>query len=99
MIESSKKALKFNITFYPPEEEEDETNEEYKKIEEELDKLGIEKINNSEDQIEEKDSIIQVKLFESINGGYLIRFVKKGGEIGDYYKNLDNIIKIIKDLL
>ena len=61
LIEPNKKALKFNVTFYPrEEEEEDETNEEYKKIEEELDKLGIEKINNSEEQIEEKDSIIQV---------------------------------------
>ena len=68
-------------------------------MEEELDKLGLENIDDFEDTIEQKVSIIQVKLFESVNGGYLVRFVKKGGEIEEYHKNLDKIIRIIKKIL
>ena len=98
-IEPSEKTLKFNVIFETPEEEEEEKNEEDKKIEEELDKLGLENIDDFEDTIEKKDCIIQVKLFESVNGGYLVRFVKKGGEIEEYHKNLDKIIRIIKSIL
>ena len=99
-IDASKKALKFNVTFETPEEEEEkQTNEEDKEIEEELNKLGLENIEDFEDKIEKEESIIQVKLFESVNGGYILRFAKKGGEIEDYYQNLDNIIEIVKQLL
>ena len=98
-VDVSKKALKFNVIFETPEEEEEQTNEEDKKTEEELDKLGLENIDDFEDVIEKKESNIQVKLFESVNGGYILRFVKKGGEIEDYHKNLDNIIEIVKQLL
>ena len=91
--------VKFNVTFENQEEEEEEQNEEEKKLEEELDKLGLEDIDEIEEEIEKKESIIQIKLFESVNGGFLVRFTKKGGEIEDYHKNLDNIIKIIKELL
>ena len=97
-VDASKKALKFNVIFETPEEEE-QTNEDDKKTEEELDKLGLENIDDFEDVIEKKESNIQVKLFESVNGGYILRFVKKGGEIEDYHKNLDNIIEIVKQLL
>ena len=98
-IEPSKKTLKFNVIFEIPEEDEEEKNEEESKIEEELDKLGLENIDDFEDGIEQKDSIIQVKLFESINGGYLVRFVRKGGEIEEYHKNLDKIISLMKKIL
>ena len=43
--------------------------------------------------------VIQIKLLQSMNGGYLIKFEKKGGEIEDYYKNLKNIIEIIKQII
>ena len=98
-IDANKEKPKFDITFENQEEVEEEENEEQKKIEEELDKLGLEDIDEIEEEIEKKESVIQIKLFESINGGYLIRFAKKGGEIEDYHKNLDTIIKIIKGLL
>ena len=98
-IEPNKKTLKFNVIFEIPEEDEEEKNEEESKIEEELDKLGLENIDDFEDGIEQKDSIIQVKLFESINGGYLVRFVRKGGEIEEYHKNLDKIISLMKKIL
>ena len=99
-IETNKNKLKFNVIFENPEEKEEENqNEEDKKLEEELDKLGLENIDDFEDTIEKKESIIQLKLFESVNGGYLLRFVKKGGEIEEYHSNLDKIIKVIKDIL
>ena len=97
----NKSKLKFNVIFPSIEENEDdkEKEEEEKNLEEELDKLGLEDIDDFEEGIEKKDCIIQVKLFESINGGYLIRFVKKRGEIEEYLKNLDSIIGIVKKSL
>ena len=97
-IEESKKSLKFNIIF---EEEENEEDEEFKKIEEEMVKLNIniknkenedkkdeeEKEDNSENEINEKECIIQVKLFK-LQNEYLLRFLKKSGELANYYNNL-----------
>ena len=93
--------LKFEVTFEDNEEEkeEEEQTEEDKKLEEELDKMGLGNVEDFEDGLEKKASVIQVKLFESANGGYIVRFVKKGGEIEDYHKNLDDLIKIVKKLL
>ena len=99
-IETDKEKLKFKAIFENEEEEEEEENEEEKKkIEEEITKLGLEGTDDNEDTIEKKDSVIQIKLLQSMNGGYLIKFEKKGGEIEDYYKNLKNIIEIIKRII
>ena len=98
-IEPNKEKLKFNITFEIPDEEEGSEEEDDKQLEEELNKLVSEGNEECENEIERKQSVIQIKLFESINGGYLLRFVKKGGEIEDYHKNLDNIIEIIKKIV
>ena len=99
-IEADKEKLKFKAIFESEEEEKEEENEEEKKkIEEEFKKLGLEDTDNYEDTIEKKDSVIQIKLLQSMNGGYLIKFEKKGGEIEDYYKNLKNIIEIIKQII
>ena len=70
-----------------------EPDEELKK---ELDKLSLENTEELKVVIEQKDCKIEIKLFQSLNGGYFIRFVKKEGEIEDYYKNLDIIKSIIK---
>ena len=95
----NKEKAKFNVIFENQEEEQGEQNEDEQKIEEELDKLGLEDLDEIEEEIERKESVIQIKLFESVNGGHLVRFAKKGGEIEEYHKNLDSIIKIIKELL
>ena len=68
-----------------------------KELEEELAKLGLEDVEENDDL--KKDCIIQVKLFESINGGHLLRFVKKSGELEDYYKNLKKVMSLTKELL
>lgn len=99
-IDANKEKLKFNVTFENADEEEEDENEKDTKLEEELDKLCLEEGNEEcENEIEKKQSVIQIKLFESMNGGYLLRFVKKGGEIEDYHKNLNSIIEIIKTLV
>ena len=92
-IEESKNALKFNVIFQETLEDVEEPDEELKK---ELDKLSLENTEELKVVIEQKDCIIEIKLFQSLNGGYFIRFVKKEGEIEDYYKNLDIIKSIIK---
>ena len=96
-INENKQKLKFDITFLKNEINEIEENKEF---EEELDKLLAEyNLDEYENTIEKKNNIIQIKLFESVNGGYIVRFVKKGGEIEDYNQNLDKIIKIIKEII
>ena len=98
-IEADAEKLKFKAVFEKEEEEEEEENEENKKIEEQLDKLGLEDIDEFEDTIEKKDSVIQVKLLQSMNGGYLVKFDKKGGEIEDYHDNLKKIVDMIKQII
>ena len=96
-IEENKNVLKFNVTF----EEQEKEEEIPKELEEELAKLGLEENENEEndeveDNLEKKESIIQVKIYESINGGHILKFSKKSGEIEDYYKNLEKITKLIE---
>jgi len=92
-IDPAEKTLKFDILF---EEEEEEIPKELK---EELAKLGLEDAEEKDYDLQKKDSIIQVKLFESINGGHLLRFVKKSGELEDYYKNLKKIMSLTEEIL
>jgi len=95
-IDESKNALKFNVIFKETLKEVEEPDEELKK---ELDKLSLENSEEIEEVIDKKDCVIQIKLFQSLNGGYIVRFVKKEGEIEDYYKNLDSIKSIIKKII
>ena len=95
-IEESKNSLKFNVIFEENLEDKEEPDEE---LEKGLDKLSLEKNGEIKVVITHKNCIIQIALFQSLNGGYLVRFVKKEGEIEDYYKNLDSIKSIIKKIL
>ena len=58
--------------------------------------------DNSEEEddndILRNDLDIQVKMFESYDGDYLIRFVKKSGRLYDYYQKLDKIMALVKTL-
>ena len=102
-IEESKKSLKFNVIFEEEEEEEEKEEKEEeisKELEKELAELGIkENGEDEEDDLKKKDCIIQVKMFESLNGGYLLRFTKKKGEIEDYNKNLEKVMALAQELL
>ena len=95
-IDECKNALKFNITFEEDIEDEVEIPQE---LEEEFAKLGIEGDVDINENLLKKDCVIQCKLYESLNGGHILKFSKKGGELDDYYKNLEIIISLVKQII
>ena len=97
-IEENKNTLKFNVII---EQEEKEEEEIPKELEEELAKLDLGDDNEEEDDeiLRKKDCILQVKIYESVNGGHLLRFVKKSGELDDYYKNLETITSLVSEMV
>ena len=91
----------------------DKIIEEYMEIciiEEEKNKLKCNIIfeNQEEDDIDndeeseylrKENCVICIKLYEYIDGGYELHFVKKSGELEDYYKYFNKIKEIITQLL
>ena len=47
----------------------------------------------------EKDLDIQVELFKIKNDEFILNFIKKEGELNDYYKYLINVMKYAKDFI
>ena len=92
-IEESKDNYEFNIII----QKEDDDEEIPEDLEDELFKLGIEDAKDYMNYINKNDLIIQIKLFKSQNG-YLIRILKKEGEMEDFYDIFEKIIPIAKDL-
>jgi serine/threonine protein kinase len=93
-ISANPEKLKFNAIF-----EEEQLDEEIPEdMKEELKKLGIEddeEIQENEN-IKGKKTVMQIKIFESQNGGYLLRFVKKEGDQYDYSKKMEKIYSLVK---
>ena len=58
-------------------------------------------IKNNEEKENERndDCIICIKLYQCNNGGYELNFIRKNGDIEDYYKYFDEIKDIIKQIL
>ena len=100
MIETCKNKLKFNIVFEGKNNDEEEIPDD---IKEELKKLGINDDDDEDieenDNIKGKNTIIQIKLFESCNGGYLLRFVRKEGNEGDFLDKMGQISNVVKTIL
>ena len=97
-IEGNKNTLKFNIIFKQEKKEEEE--EIPKELEKELAQLYLGDDNEEENDILiKKNCILQVKIFESVNGGHLLRFVKRSGELEDYYKNLKILYNLISEIV
>ena len=92
----SNKTLKFNITFYAELEEEKELPKE---LQEKLDKLGIQENEEINSNILKKDCIIQCQLYQSLNGGHILKFSKKCGYLEDYYNKLKIIILLVKKIV
>ena len=98
-INVSENKLKFNVTF----EKEEEYLEITDEMKEELKNLGInEKELNYYDEenenIKGKRTVVQIKMYESFNRGYLLRFVKKEGVLIDYLDNIKKIYSLIKEM-
>ena len=73
-------------------------NEIPEDIKEELIKLGIEDIDidiTENKNIKGLKTVIQINIYESFNGGYLLRFVKKEGDLYDYLNNIEKICALI----
>ena len=95
-IEESNNALKFNITF---EEELEDEEKISKELQEKLDKLGIEENEEIDINLLKKDCVMQCKLYQSLNGGHILKFSKKSGYLEEYYNNLEIIISLVKEIL
>ena len=67
-----------------------ELKEEFKKLAKEED-LDI----KENEIVKEQKTIIQIKIYESYNGGYLLRFVKKKGDLYDYLNKIKKISSLI----
>ena len=89
-INPSEYKLKFDVCYENMDEENDEEENEEDNVEE-----GNEDFKN---RIKDEKSVIQVKLFESSNGGYIVRFTKKKGGTIEYHQYLKELRNIIKDL-
>lgn len=93
-IEKSDKKLRFKINVEQADDEEnDKENEEEK---EDNNEQNEEEENN---EIEESNLVIQIDLFMSNDNDYFLRFLKKSGELEDYYKNIKKIYSYINDLI
>ena len=94
-IVESKGALKFNITFVEELKDEEEIS---KKLQENFDKLGIQGNEEINVNLLKKDCIIKCQLYQSLNGGYILKFSKKSGYLEDYYNKLKIIISLVKEI-
>ena len=83
----NKKKPKFDVIF----NEEDDDNDDDE--EEELEEETVKVLNQN---IKGKTTIIQVKLYQNYNEEYLLRFVKKEGELKNYLDKLKRIYSLIK---
>ena len=89
--------LKFDIIFSNQENDIDLPDD----LVEEIKKLGNEfdYEYNENENIKGKQCIIQVTLFESYNGGYLLRFNKRDGNQIDFFENIKKIYSIIQNII
>ena len=97
LVDASKNKLKFKVIF-----EENQVEEEIPEdLAKELKELGIEEDEEEKDlkNIKGNETIIQIRIFESYNGGYLLRFLRKGGEQKDYLDKMGKISDLIKKMI
>ena len=90
--QKNQNSLKFNIILnekiYINDDEIEEKNEKVEQNDE----------NGDENNVFEKELIVEVKMFKTVNS-YLLRFRKKYGVLYDYYENVKEIISIIDEFI
>ena len=91
-INPSEYKLKFDVCYENMDEEDDEEENEE---EEENKEEGNEDFKN---RIKDEKCVVRVKLFKSLNGGYIVRFSKKKGGTIEYHQYLEELRNIIKEL-
>ena len=93
-IDPCKDKLKLNVIF-EGEQLDDEIPED---IKEELKQLGLDEDEDIEENenIKGRNTTIQIKIYESLNGGYLLRFVKKDGDQNVFMEKMEKIYALVK---
>ena len=69
-----------------------------KKFQKNYKKLGIQENEEINVNLLKKDCIIKCQLYQSLNGGYILKFSKKSGYLEDYYNKLKIIISLVKEI-
>ena len=104
LIEVTEDKLKFKIIIEESEieiEKEEERIEQNKENEENKENEKDDKnqeVEEIEDEIEENDCIMEVKIFESGMDEYLLTFEKVKGELNTFYENFLKIQDIVKNM-
>ena len=110
-IEESKKDLKFNAIIDKKEEKEEinDINDEEKYIKEDDNEEENKNDDDEEDDEDDDDEdknipvlkklVTQVKIFEGLNAGYILRFKRKEGELIDFYRKISKFMRLAEDLL
>ena len=91
----SKNSYKCDIIFEVDEDEKEEEEEEDEN--EDKDEALDLNLNNLEDQKE--NCIIQIKLIKTGDDEYVLRFLRKSGELGSYYSKVIKFIALAKKLI
>ena len=104
-IDEKKNKLKFKANFEDDEENNDDKLDD--DLTEEIKKL-IEEEENNEEKEENEDEInyikgrecsIQIELLKNNNREYILRFLKKSGDIEEYYKYLKEIYNLVSKII
>jgi serine/threonine protein kinase len=96
MVDPCKDKLKLNLVFEGEQLDEEIPDD----IQAELKELGIDEDEeiDENDEIKGKKTIIQIKIYESLNGGYLLRFVKKEGDQNEFMEKTEKIYSLVKEM-
>ena len=97
-IEPSKTEIKFRIYL-------ETKNDDYKDFsddeKEELKNIGnnVDEETEKDDNIKGKIMIMEIKIFESYNGGYLLTFEKIEGNKNDFLDNIKTISSLVQNII
>ena len=97
-IEPSKTEIKFRIYLETKNDEHKDFSDDEK---EELKNIGInvEEETEDDDNIKGKAMIMEIKIFESYNGGYLLTFEKIEGNKNNFLDNIKTISSLVQNII
>ena len=90
-IEADKEKLKFIATF----EEEEKKDEKTLEFIEEMKKLGLEEVENNNEQ---NALTVKIKLYK-IDDGYLLKFVQNEGDRKSFFDKFAELSKLIENII
>ena len=96
MVDPCKDKLKLNLVFEGEQLDEEIPDD----IQAELKELGIDEDEEIDEnnEIKGQKTVIQIKIYESLNGGYLLRFVKKEGDQNEFMEKSEKIYSLVKEM-